>query len=56
MLRLTEATGTRMRALPESLGGLAVALVDPGGMRVRVVHGTDPLELVIACTSKQFTR
>jgi len=39
VLRLAEATGTRIRALPESLGGVAVDLIDPGGMTVRVVAG-----------------
>jgi hypothetical protein len=45
VLRLADATGTRMRALPESLGGVAVDPVDPSGMTVRVVHGTHQLEL-----------
>src|SRR5271156_901446 len=40
VLRLGHATGTRMRALPETLGGVAVALVDPTGVTVRVVDGT----------------
>ncbi|MDT5007172.1 MAG: hypothetical protein QOJ24_4348 [Mycobacterium sp.] len=44
VLRLAEATGTRIRALPESLGGVAVDLVDPSGVTVRVVHGTHRLE------------
>ena len=44
VLRLADATGTRMRALPESLGGVAVDLVDPSGVTVRVVHGTHQLE------------
>ena len=39
VLRLANATGTRMRALPETLGGVAVNLVDPGGVTVRVVAG-----------------
>ena len=43
VLRLADATATRMRALPESLGGVAVDLVDPGGVTVRVVAGTDQL-------------
>jgi hypothetical protein len=43
VLRLAEATGTRIRALPESLGGVAVDLVDPSGVTVRVVHGTHQL-------------
>jgi catechol 2,3-dioxygenase-like lactoylglutathione lyase family enzyme len=44
VLRLAEATGTRIRALPESLGGVAVDLVDPSGMKVRVVAATHQLE------------
>jgi hypothetical protein len=43
VLRLAEATGSRIRALPESLGGVAVDLVDPSGVTVRVVHGTHRL-------------
>jgi catechol 2,3-dioxygenase-like lactoylglutathione lyase family enzyme len=43
VLRLAEATGTRVRALPESLGGVAVDLIDPSGLTVRVVHGTHQL-------------
>jgi catechol 2,3-dioxygenase-like lactoylglutathione lyase family enzyme len=43
VLRLAEATGTRLRTLPESLGGVAVDLVDPGGVTVRVVYGTHQL-------------
>jgi catechol 2,3-dioxygenase-like lactoylglutathione lyase family enzyme len=44
VLRLAEATGTRIRALPESLGGVAADLVDPSGVTVRVVAGTQQLE------------
>jgi catechol 2,3-dioxygenase-like lactoylglutathione lyase family enzyme len=44
VLRLAEATGSRIRALSESLGGVAVDLVDPSGVTVRVVHGTHHLE------------
>jgi catechol 2,3-dioxygenase-like lactoylglutathione lyase family enzyme len=44
VLRLAEATGTRHRGLPESLGGVAVDLVDPSGVTVRVVHGTHQLD------------
>ncbi|WP_188194800.1 VOC family protein [Nonomuraea sp. SYSU D8015] len=43
VLRLAEATGRRAAPLPESLGGLAVDLVDPSGNRVRVVSGTHEL-------------
>jgi catechol 2,3-dioxygenase-like lactoylglutathione lyase family enzyme len=42
--RLAEATGTRHSALPESLGGVAVDLVDPSGVTVRVVAGTHQLD------------
>jgi hypothetical protein len=48
VLRLAEATGKRIRALPESIGGVAVDLVDPSGMTVRVVAGTDQLEALPA--------
>jgi hypothetical protein len=40
VLRLAEATGRKAVKLPESLGGLAVDLVDPSGLRVRVVSDT----------------
>jgi catechol 2,3-dioxygenase-like lactoylglutathione lyase family enzyme len=54
VLRLAEATGARVRALPESLGGVAVDLVDPSGVTVRVVHGTHQLEALPAQTPQQF--
>lgn len=44
LLRLAETTGTRTRALPESIGGLAVDLVDPSGLPVRVVSGVHQAE------------
>ena len=43
VLRLAEATGTTVTRLGESLGGVAVDLVDPSGMRVRVVSDTHEL-------------
>src|ERR1700736_3655921 len=43
LLRLAEATGTRTRRLPETLGGLTVDLVDPSGIPVHVVAGTHQL-------------
>ncbi|TMR99751.1 VOC family protein [Nonomuraea basaltis] len=43
VLRLAEAIGRKVVPLPESLGGLAVDLADPGGNRVRVVSGTHDL-------------
>jgi catechol 2,3-dioxygenase-like lactoylglutathione lyase family enzyme len=54
VLRLAEATGTRMRALPESLGGVAVDLVDPTGVTVRVVHGTHQLEALPPQPPQQY--
>ena len=44
LLRLAEATGTWVRALPEALGGVALDLRDPSGVTVRVVSGNHPLE------------
>ncbi len=41
--RLSAATGARLAPLPGNLGGLAVDLADPVGLRVRVV--SDALEL-----------
>lgn len=43
LLRLADATGSRVRRLDETLGGSAVDLVDPSGLRVRVVSGTHTL-------------
>jgi hypothetical protein len=43
VLRLAEATGRTVTALPESLGGVTVDLSDPAGTRVRVVSGTHDL-------------
>jgi hypothetical protein len=44
LLRLSEATGARPRALPETIGGLTVDLVDPSGVPVSVVAGTHHLD------------
>jgi hypothetical protein len=52
--RLAESTGTRTRTLPESLGGVAVDLVDPNGVTVRVVAGTHQLDALPAQTPHQF--
>lgn len=41
--RLANATGAATRALPETLGGLAVDLVDPSGIPVKIVAGTHEL-------------
>ncbi len=43
LVRLADATGVTARALPESLGGAVTDLVDPSGLRVRVVAGTHVL-------------
>jgi catechol 2,3-dioxygenase-like lactoylglutathione lyase family enzyme len=43
VLRVADATGTRTRALPEAIGGIAADLVDPNGVPVRVVAGTHQL-------------
>ena len=43
VLRLAETADVPARALPDSLGGLAVNLVDPSGVPVRVVAGVTPL-------------
>ena len=44
LVRLADATGTTVRPLPETLGGVTVDLVDPSGLPVRVVSGTHQLE------------
>ena len=41
--RLSDATGAPVRRLPEAIGGRSVDLIDPSGMRVRVVAGTHEL-------------
>ncbi|MEU6581555.1 VOC family protein [Nocardia sp. NPDC046763] len=43
LLRLGEQTGLRPQPLPESLGGLGLGLMDPRGLRVRVVAETHEL-------------
>jgi catechol 2,3-dioxygenase-like lactoylglutathione lyase family enzyme len=48
LLRLADATGATVRALPETLGGVTVDLVDPSGMSLRVVSGTHQLEALPA--------
>jgi catechol 2,3-dioxygenase-like lactoylglutathione lyase family enzyme len=54
LMRLAEATGARLRALPETLGGQAVDLVDPSGIPVRVVAGTQALDELPAQTPHTF--
>lgn len=43
LLRLATATGARTRPLPAAIGGMAVDLVDPGGVPVHVVAGMHSL-------------
>ncbi|MEE6165884.1 MULTISPECIES: VOC family protein [unclassified Mycolicibacterium] len=43
VLRLADKTGCSARPLPETIGGLAVDLVDPSGTPVRVVAGMHEL-------------
>jgi hypothetical protein len=43
LARLASATGAPIRALPETLGGRTVDLVDPSGLPVRVVAGVHEL-------------
>jgi catechol 2,3-dioxygenase-like lactoylglutathione lyase family enzyme len=43
VVRLADATGSTVARLPESFGGLGVDLVDPSGLRVRVVTDTHRL-------------
>ena len=43
LLRLAEATDTRIDPLPETIGGLTIDLSDPTGLPVRVIAGTHPL-------------
>ena len=48
VLRLADATGSVVTVLPETLGGVAVDLVDPSGLAVRVVSGTHQLDALPA--------
>lgn len=43
LLRLADACHSRVQPLPPALGGTAVDMADPGGLRVRVVADTDDL-------------
>ncbi|OBB00632.1 2,3-dihydroxybiphenyl 1,2-dioxygenase [Mycobacteriaceae bacterium 1482268.1] len=43
LLKLADATGASAKPLPETLGGVAVDLVDPSGLPVRVIAGTHHL-------------
>ena len=52
--RLARASGAATRALPDTIGGLAVDLVDPSGIPVRVVAGTHQLEALPASAAHTF--
>ena len=43
VLRLADKTGARLCSLPESIGGVAVQLIDPSGIAVKVVAGMHEL-------------
>ncbi|MGI5132255.1 VOC family protein [Pseudonocardia sp. CA-107938] len=43
VLRLAKVTGRQVTRLPDALGGIAVDLADPSGLRVRVVSDVDEL-------------
>jgi catechol 2,3-dioxygenase-like lactoylglutathione lyase family enzyme len=43
VLRLADVTGAPTKPLPESLGGISVDLLDPSGLRVRVVAGMNEM-------------
>jgi catechol 2,3-dioxygenase-like lactoylglutathione lyase family enzyme len=52
--RLASANGMAPRALPDSIGGVAVDLTDPSGMPVRVVAGTHQLDASPAQAAMTF--
>lgn len=52
--RLANATGAPTRTLPETLGGLAVDLVDPSGIPVKVVADIHEAEALPAQTAHTF--
>ena len=54
LVRLADATGTTVRPLPETLGGVTVDLVDPSGIPLRVVSGTHQLEKLSSQTPHVF--
>ncbi|OBH25174.1 2,3-dihydroxybiphenyl 1,2-dioxygenase [Mycobacterium sp. E342] len=43
VLRLADSVGAPVEPLPETIGGVSVALIDPSGMPVRVVAGVHEL-------------
>jgi hypothetical protein len=54
LLRLEKATGARTRALPDTIGGMAIDLVDPSGIPVHVVAGTHQLDALPMQTPHTF--
>ncbi|WP_416062283.1 VOC family protein [Rhodococcus indonesiensis] len=54
VLRLADAVGSAVVPLPESLGGIAVDLVDPSALGVRVVSGTFDLPALPAQAPLRF--
>jgi Glyoxalase/Bleomycin resistance protein/Dioxygenase superfamily len=54
LMRLEKATGARTHALPDTIGGLAVDLVDPSGVPVYVVAGTHRLDALPTQTPHTF--
>lgn len=54
VVRLADATGATVRALPEEVGGIAVDLTDPSGVAVRVVADTHELAALPAQVPHSF--
>ncbi len=54
VLRLADATGARVQALPDSIGGVSAWLVDPSGVPVKVVAGMHPLPALPAQDAHAF--
>lgn len=54
LLRLATATGARARPLPTAIGGMAVDLIDPSGVPVRVVAGMHSLDALPSQTPHRY--
>jgi catechol 2,3-dioxygenase-like lactoylglutathione lyase family enzyme len=54
VMRLADATGATVEALPESLGGVVVNLTDPSGVPVRVVAEPHELTGLPAQSTQEF--
>jgi hypothetical protein len=52
--RLAEVNGAATRTLPDTIGGLAVDMVDPSGLPVRVVAGTHHLDALPSQAAHAF--